>query len=66
MPCELCGNTLVEGALSSRTGFKRGNMILLEALTEKDKNLTMNKRIFFTPDSSDPAKHHNLASGHQL
>ncbi len=66
MPSELRGIALVEGALSSRAGFKRGNMILLEALTEKDKNLTRNKGIFFTPGNSNPAKHHNLASGHQL
>ena len=41
-------------------------MILLEALTEKDRNLTRNKEIFLTPYSSNPAKHHHVASGHQL
>jgi len=41
-------------------------MILLEALTKKDKNHSRNKGIFFTPGSSDPAKHHILASGNQL
>ena len=66
VPYELYGSTLVERSLSSRTGFKRGNMSLLEAITEKDKNLTRNKGLFFTPGSSAPAKHYNLASGHQL
>ncbi|MEE8481619.1 MAG: hypothetical protein V3T59_10310 [Desulfobacterales bacterium] len=56
MPSELRGITLVEEALSSRAGFKRGNMILLEALTEKNNIITMNKGIFFPPGSSNPAK----------
>jgi hypothetical protein len=43
--------------------LKRGIMILLEPLTEKDKNLTRNKEMFFTPGNSDQAKHHHLVYG---